>query len=99
MQVVEDILMGLQVQWLVVPSVKTLVGMWTRKFGFLDLSVLEGEALEDRIVTPDTSSATMLKKKIYRHVLEAYKVQHARFAYPACGLLLSSACLLMWSKI
>lgn len=60
--------MGLQVQWLVLPSVKSLVGMWTRKFGFLDLSELECEALEDRIVTPDTSSATMLKKKIYRYV-------------------------------
>ena len=69
MQVVEDIMMGLQVQRLVVPSVKTLVGMWTRKFGFRDLSMLECEALEDRIVTPDTSSATMLKKKIYRHML------------------------------
>lgn len=99
MQVVEDILMGLQVQWLVVPSVKTLVGMWTRKFGFLDLSILECEALEDRIVSPDTSSATMLKKKIYRHVHEARKVQNACFAYPASDLLLSSACLLMWSKM
>jgi len=54
------------VQWLVVPSVKSLVGMWTRKFSFIDLNMLEGDALEDRIVTPDTSSATMLKKKIYR---------------------------------
>jgi hypothetical protein len=66
MQVVEDILVGLRVQWLVVPSVKSLVGMWTRKFSFIDLNMLEGDALEDRIVTPDTSSATMLKKKIYR---------------------------------
>ena len=65
-QVVEDILVGLRVQWLVVPSVKSLVGMWTRKFAFLDLTMLECEALEDRIVTPDTSSATMLKKKVYR---------------------------------
>lgn len=71
-QVVEDILMGLQVHWLVVPSVKSLVGMWTRKFGFLDLSELECEALEDRIVTPDTSSATMLKKKIYRYVAPSH---------------------------
>ena len=53
-------------QWLVVPSVKSLVGMWTRKFSFIDLSMVECDALEDRIVTPDTSSATMLKKKIYR---------------------------------
>lgn len=80
MQVVEDILTGLQVQWLVVPSVKTLVGMWTRKFGFQDLSMLECEALEDRIVTPDTSSATMLKKKIYRHVAAPCVVQHDCFA-------------------
>jgi len=65
-QVVEDILVGLRVQWLVVPSVKSLVGMWTRKFSFIDLNMLEGDALEDRIVPPDTSSATMLKKKIYR---------------------------------
>ncbi len=65
-QVVEDIMVGLQVQWLVVPSVKSLVGMWTRKFSFTDLSMVECDALEDRIVTPDTSSATMLKKKIYR---------------------------------
>ena len=66
LQVVEDILNGLHVHWLVIPSVKSLVSMWTRKFSFVDLSVLECEALEDRIVTPDTSSATMLKKKIYR---------------------------------
>ena len=92
---VEDILMGLQVQWLVVPSVKTLVGMWTRKFGFLDLSMLECEALEDRIVTPDTSSATMLKKQIYRHVLAPCIMQHDSSASPASALLLSSACLLM----
>ena len=65
-QVVEGILVGLHVQWLVVPSVKSLVGMWTCKFGFLNLSLLECEALEDRIVTPDTSSATMLKKKVCR---------------------------------
>ena len=64
-QVVEDILTGLRVHWLVVPSVKSLVGMWTRKFNFVSLSESESEALEDRIVTPDTSSATMLKKRIY----------------------------------
>ena len=80
---VEDILLGLEVQWLVVPSVKTLVGMWTCKFGFLDLSMLECEALEDRIVTPDTSSATMLKKKIYRHLLAPCIAQHDYFASPA----------------
>ena len=67
MQVTEDILRGLQVQWLVVPSVKSLVGMWTNKFGFLGLTQAESEALEDRIVTPDTASATMLKKNIHRY--------------------------------
>ncbi|KAL0052496.1 hypothetical protein WJX82_003084 [Trebouxia sp. C0006] len=71
LKVVEDILVGLRVQWLVVPSVKSLVGMWTRKFSFIDLSMVECDALEDRIVTPDTSSATMLKKKIYRTPAEA----------------------------
>ena len=62
----EDILRGLRVHWLVVPSVKSLVGMWMRKFNFLDLTVSESDALEDRIVTPDTTSATMLKKRVYR---------------------------------
>lgn len=88
--------MGLQVQWLVVPSVKSLVGMWTRKFGFLDLSMLECEALEDRIVTPDTSSATMLKKKIYRHVLCSLHVATWLLCLSSlCDLQLSTACLLM----
>ena len=71
MQVTEDILRGLQVQWLVIPSVKSLVGMWTNKFGFLGLTQAESEALEDRIVTPDTTSATMLKKKIHRYCIRS----------------------------
>ena len=66
LQVVEDMLRGLKVGWLVVPSVKSLVGMWMHKFCFLDLTPEESEALEDRIVTPDTASATMMKKRIHR---------------------------------
>lgn len=77
LQVTEDILRGLHVQWLIVPSVKSLVSMWTNKFCFSSLTQEESDALEDRIVTPDTTSATMLKKKVYRYQIQSLQNRDA----------------------
>ena len=90
-QVIEDMLRGLKVDWLVVPSVKSLVGMWMHKFCFHDLTSGESEALEDRIVTPDTASATMVKKRIHRCVCDPLNAAQARASarcrQPACHYL------------
>lgn len=64
MQAVEELLYSMKVQRLVIPSVKPLLNMWTRKFGCVRLSAAECAALEERIVSPDPDSAVMVVKSI-----------------------------------
>lgn len=63
-QAVESQLATLGVQYMIVPSMRQLLGMWRDKFGFVPLTLAEAEALDDRIVSPDSDSAQLLKKAL-----------------------------------
>ncbi|EIE21412.1 hypothetical protein COCSUDRAFT_43149 [Coccomyxa subellipsoidea C-169] len=47
---------------MIVPSLRQLLGMWRDRFGYMPLTLSEAEALDNRIVSPDTDSAQLLKK-------------------------------------
>lgn len=51
--------------YLIVPSVRALLGMWTKKFHFTPLSAEECSVIEERVVAPDEGTAPLLKKRIY----------------------------------
>lgn len=59
---VEDRLGSLGVQYMIVPSLCQLLGMWRDRFGFVPVTLTEAAALDSRIVSPDTDSAQLLKK-------------------------------------
>ncbi len=58
----EGRLASLGVQYMIVPSLRQLLGMWRDRFGYMPLTLSEAEALDNRIVSPDTDSAQLLKK-------------------------------------
>ncbi|KAK9908360.1 hypothetical protein WJX75_006723 [Coccomyxa subellipsoidea] len=62
MEVVEDRLGSLGVQYMIVPSLRQLLGMWRDRFGFVPVTLTEAAVLDSRIVSPDTDSAQLLKK-------------------------------------
>lgn len=49
---------------MIVASMRQLLGMWGNKFDFVPLTLAEAEALDDRIVSPDSDSAQLLKKAL-----------------------------------
>ena len=55
---------GLGVRYLVLPSLRRLLPMWLERFGCQPLTLAEAQALESRIVFPDTDSAQLLKKAL-----------------------------------
>ncbi|BDA44637.1 hypothetical protein COCOBI_06-1140 [Coccomyxa sp. Obi] len=61
---VESRLASVGVQYMIVPSMRQLLGMWRDKFGYVPLTLAEAEALDDRIVSPDSDSAQLLKKAL-----------------------------------
>ena len=65
-QGIEERLGAAGVQWLVLPSVRALLPMWTLRFGCQPLTLAEAQALDSRIVAPDADSAQLLKKALQR---------------------------------
>lgn len=64
-QAVEDLLRRLNVQWLVLPSINSVLPMWTGKFHFIPLTIEEHQALQSHIVSPDFDSAQLVKKPLF----------------------------------
>jgi GNAT superfamily N-acetyltransferase len=60
----EDVLHGLQIKYLVVPSLKGVEQFW-RKLGFGRVTTQELRLLVNRVVEPDPASTRLLKKEIY----------------------------------
>ncbi|PSC76121.1 PHD finger family [Micractinium conductrix] len=60
----ESMLLGMGVEWVIVPAMKGVLTMWTSHFGYSQLSPGEVEVLEERIVMPDPSSAVLVRKQV-----------------------------------
>ena len=63
-QGIEERLQGLGVRYLVLPSLRGLLPLWLERFACQPLTLAEAQALESRIVFPDTESAQLLKKAL-----------------------------------
>ena len=63
-QGIEERLQALGVRYLVLPSLRRLLPMWVERFACQPLTLAEAQALESRIVFPDTASAQLLKKAL-----------------------------------
>lgn len=54
----------LGVQYLVLPSIRKVLPMWTSKFRFVPLTVAEHNGLEDYIVSPDPEVGRRLGERM-----------------------------------
>lgn len=63
-QALEELLRGMKVQWMVLPSIRSLLTMWRTKFRFQPLTLEEQHHLEPHIVSPDFDSAQLVKKQL-----------------------------------
>jgi hypothetical protein len=54
----------MKVQWMVLPSIRSLLTMWRTKFRFQPLTLEEQHHLEPHIVSPDFDSAQLVKKQL-----------------------------------
>jgi hypothetical protein len=75
--VVEDLLQRLKVRYLVLPSIRSLLPMWTGKFKFQPLTLAEHQDLDGHIVSPDLSSVQLVKKVRGGCVHPCWRRQHA----------------------
>ncbi|KAK9831355.1 hypothetical protein WJX81_004903 [Elliptochloris bilobata] len=64
MNALQALLRLLKVEHLVLPSLPQLRPMWMQRFGFTPLTIAEAAAVEQHVITLDSTSASLLKKPL-----------------------------------